>query len=107
MDLDSFEPKGRVWFGLTRAFVSLRSGDALTAFGGGLRSAGDRFSEYCRRSTVLRTVSLFSFPGLGIVTPVISSQTPHHRLLSPASHGPFHGPFVAVVGSSPSCSFPG
>ena len=35
--------EGSACGGLTGALVSLRSGDALTAFGGGFRSAGRRF----------------------------------------------------------------
>ena len=39
--------EGSAYGGLAGALVSLRSGDALTAFGGGLRFAGLRFPEYC------------------------------------------------------------
>ena len=43
-----------------------------------------------------RTVSLvFSSRMVGMKTPVISSQAPHHRLRPPAPRGPFHGPLVA------------
>ncbi len=58
-----------------------------------------------------RTVSLvFSSWVVGMKTPVISSQAPHHRLHHPAPRGPFHGPLVAVYRNvnPPSCSiFPG
>ena len=36
----------------------------------------------------------------GMVTPVISSQAPHHRLHQHAPHGPFHGPLVAANSGS-------
>jgi len=41
-----------------------------------------------------RLPALSSWTG-GILTPVISSQVPHHRLHSPAPRGPLHGPLVA------------
>ena len=43
----------------------------------------------------------------GMLTPVISSQAPHHRLLSPATHGPLHGPLVAVDVNHPYVILPG
>jgi len=109
--------EGSAFGRLTGALVSLLSGDALTAFGGGLRSAGSRFSGYGCRSTVLdstpygpfrshRLPDLSSWTG-GIVTPVISSQAPHHRLHRPVPRRPLHGLLVAGYwGKPPSCSFP-
>ncbi len=72
-----------------RGLISLRSGDALTAFGGGLRSAGPRIWVSLTVDRASHRLPVLSSENVGTWTPVISSQAPHHRLPCPAPRGPF------------------